>query len=98
MRILVVWGLGGAGKSQLVLNYVQEYRGLQSGILDRGWIERDDRARLYSNLQPSVWSFNRGRSGDGEGEGCGAGGQALVPGSEGAVVGGAGQRGYGPDY
>ena len=26
MRTLVVWGLGGAGKSQLVLNYVREYR------------------------------------------------------------------------
>ena len=26
VRILVVWGLGGAGKSQLVLNYIREYR------------------------------------------------------------------------
>ena len=26
MRILVVWGLGGAGKSQLVLNYIRDYR------------------------------------------------------------------------
>ncbi|KAF6238839.1 hypothetical protein HO173_003346 [Letharia columbiana] len=26
VRILVVWGLGGAGKPQLVLNYIREYR------------------------------------------------------------------------
>ena len=25
--ILVVWGLGGAGKSQLILDYLQKYRG-----------------------------------------------------------------------
>ncbi|KAK3176975.1 hypothetical protein OEA41_008301 [Lepraria neglecta] len=36
MRILVVWGLGGAGKSQLVLNYIREYRKDYSAVF---WIE-----------------------------------------------------------
>ena len=36
MRILVVWGLGGAGKSQLVLNYIREYRQDYSAVF---WIE-----------------------------------------------------------
>ncbi|KAL2058053.1 hypothetical protein ABVK25_001671 [Lepraria finkii] len=36
MRILVVWGLGGAGKSQLVLNYIREYRRDYAAVF---WIE-----------------------------------------------------------
>ena len=36
MRTLVVWGLGGAGKSQLVLNYVREYRRDYTAVF---WIE-----------------------------------------------------------
>ena len=36
VRILVVWGLGGAGKSQLVLNYIREYRQDYSAVF---WIE-----------------------------------------------------------
>ena len=36
MRILVVWGLGGAGKSQLVLNYIREYRQDYTAVF---WIE-----------------------------------------------------------
>ena len=36
MRILVVWGLGGAGKSQLVLNYIREYRKDSSAVF---WIQ-----------------------------------------------------------
>ena len=36
VRILVVWGLGGAGKSQLVLNYIREYRRDYAAVF---WIE-----------------------------------------------------------
>lgn len=36
MRILAVCGLGGAGKSQLVLNYIREYRQDYSAVF---WIE-----------------------------------------------------------
>ena len=36
MRIPVVWGLGGAGKSQLVLNYIREYRRDYAAVF---WIE-----------------------------------------------------------
>ncbi|KAL8628976.1 hypothetical protein Q9189_005317 [Teloschistes chrysophthalmus] len=35
-QICVVWGLGGAGKSQLVLNYIQEYRHDYSAVF---WVE-----------------------------------------------------------
>jgi len=35
-KVLVVWGLGGAGKSQLVLTYLQEYRTDYSNIF---WVE-----------------------------------------------------------
>ncbi|KAF6229364.1 hypothetical protein HO133_007480 [Letharia lupina] len=36
VRILVVWGLGGAGKSQLVLIYIREYRRDYTAVF---WIE-----------------------------------------------------------
>ncbi len=36
VRILVVWGLGGAGKSQLMLNYIREYRRDYAAVF---WIE-----------------------------------------------------------
>ena len=36
VRIIVVWGLGGAGKSQLVLNYIREYRRDYAAVF---WIE-----------------------------------------------------------
>ena len=36
VRILVVWGLGEAGKSQLALNYIREYRGDYAAVF---WIE-----------------------------------------------------------
>ena len=35
-RILVVWGLGGSGKSQLVLKYIREYQQDYTGVF---WIE-----------------------------------------------------------
>jgi hypothetical protein len=49
-KILVVWGLGGAGKSQLVLNYVDTYRKDYSGVF---WIEAGQKASLerdYSQI------------------------------------------------
>ena len=36
VRIVVVWGLGGAGKSQLVLNYIRDYRQDYTAVF---WIE-----------------------------------------------------------
>jgi tetratricopeptide (TPR) repeat protein len=42
-KILVVWGLGGAGKSQLVLNYLQEYRSDYSAAF---WVEAGQRESL----------------------------------------------------
>ncbi len=36
VRVLVVWVLGGAGKSQLVLNYIREYRQDYTAVF---WIE-----------------------------------------------------------
>jgi tetratricopeptide (TPR) repeat protein len=41
--ILVVWGLGGAGKSQLVLNYLQEYRSDYSAAF---WVEAGQKESL----------------------------------------------------
>jgi tetratricopeptide (TPR) repeat protein len=42
-RILVVWGLGGAGKSQLVLNYLQECRSDYSAAF---WVETGQKESL----------------------------------------------------
>jgi tetratricopeptide (TPR) repeat protein len=42
-KVLVVWGLGGAGKSQLVLNYIQEYRHDYSAVF---WIEAGQKETL----------------------------------------------------
>lgn len=42
-KILVVYGLGGAGKSQLVLNYVRTYREDYSAIF---WIEAGQKESL----------------------------------------------------
>ena len=46
VRILVLWGLGGAGKSQLVPNYIREYRRDYTAVFwieagSKGSIERD---------------------------------------------------------
>ena len=41
------WGLGGAGKSQLVLSYIREYRQDYPAVF---WIEGVNQARLYPNL------------------------------------------------
>ena len=41
--MLVIWGLGGAGKSQLVLNYIQEYRYDYSAVF---WIEAGQKETL----------------------------------------------------
>ena len=49
-RILVVYGLGGAGKSQLVLNYVREHRQNYAGVF---WIEagsKETLARDYAQI------------------------------------------------
>ena len=42
-RILVVYGLGGAGKSQLVLNYVRGHRQEYAGVF---WIEAGSKETL----------------------------------------------------
>ena len=47
-RIVVVNGLGGSGKSQLVLNYVQEFRSEYSGVF---WI---DATRRFGSPQHSI--------------------------------------------
>ena len=41
--MLIVWGLGGAGKSQLVLNYIQEYRHDYSAVF---WMEAGQKETL----------------------------------------------------
>jgi tetratricopeptide (TPR) repeat protein len=41
--VLIVWGLGGAGKSQLVLNYIQEYRHDYSAVF---WMEAGQKETL----------------------------------------------------
>ena len=43
VRIVVVWGLGGAGKSQLVLNYIREHREDYAAIF---WIEYGSRESI----------------------------------------------------
>ncbi|KAK5082568.1 hypothetical protein LTS08_008833 [Lithohypha guttulata] len=57
MRTVVVWGLGGSGKSQLVLNYVQEHRRQYRAVF---WVEADrketierDFVRIYKLLVSS---------------------------------------------
>jgi tetratricopeptide (TPR) repeat protein len=62
-KVLVVWGLGGAGKSQLVLNYIQEYRHDYSAVF---WIEAGQKEtlerdyiqiyRLLVNCRPATGS------------------------------------------
>jgi tetratricopeptide (TPR) repeat protein len=42
-KVLIVWGLGGAGKSQLVLNYIQEYRHDYSAVF---WMEAGQKETL----------------------------------------------------
>ena len=44
VQILVGWGLSGAGKSQLVLNYIREYRRDYTAVL---WIE----ARMKKSIE-----------------------------------------------
>jgi hypothetical protein len=49
-RIVVVNGLGGSGKSQVVLNYVQEFRSEYSGVF---WIDAtrmDTVVQYYTQL------------------------------------------------
>lgn len=52
-KLLVVHGIGGAGKSQLVLNYVQEYRQDYAAIF---WIEAGQRESLERDFF-SIYSF-----------------------------------------
>ncbi|KAJ9651312.1 hypothetical protein H2198_009406 [Neophaeococcomyces mojaviensis] len=57
MRTVVVWGLGGSGKSQLALNYVQEHRQQYCAVFwveagQRKTIERDY-LQIYKLLFPS---------------------------------------------
>ncbi|KAG8525595.1 uncharacterized protein KY384_009239 [Bacidia gigantensis] len=42
-RILVVWGLGGSGKSQLVLNYIDKYKQDYTGVF---WVEAGSKETL----------------------------------------------------
>jgi tetratricopeptide (TPR) repeat protein len=61
-RILVVWGLGGSGKSQLVLNYIRECRQVYSAIF---WIEAGQKESIERDyLQIYRLLFDRpGRAG-----------------------------------
>jgi hypothetical protein len=88
-RILVVHGLGGSGKSQLVLNYVQEYRDDYLTIFwvaagQKESIERDylQIYRLLFNLRP-VTGPDAARIKDAV-----AAVKGVVSWSDGAVVGG----------
>jgi hypothetical protein len=49
MRTAVVWGLGGTGKSQLVLNYVQEHRKQYRAVF---WIEAGQKEAVERNFVP----------------------------------------------
>lgn len=48
VQILVVWGLGGAGKSQLVLNYIREYRQDYTAVF---WIEAGSKESTISKIE-----------------------------------------------
>jgi tetratricopeptide (TPR) repeat protein len=57
-RTVVVWGLGGSGKSQLVLNYIREYRREYGAVFwveagQKDTIERDY-IQIYRFLYPEV--------------------------------------------
>ena len=64
MRILVVWGLGGAGKSQLVLNYIQEYREDYRAVF---WIEAGSKETIERDyIQIYGLLYNRSINADQE--------------------------------
>ncbi|KAK5947767.1 hypothetical protein OHC33_011213 [Knufia fluminis] len=61
-RTVVVWGLGGAGKSQLALRYVQQHQQQYQAVF---WIEAGrketierDYVQIYKQLYPSLSSGN----------------------------------------
>ena len=60
--ILVIYGLGGLGKSQLALNFVHADENTHIHILDRGQSERNDRARLSVNVSTLVGPSVGGKS------------------------------------
>jgi GTPase SAR1 family protein len=51
-RILVVHGLGGSGKSQLVLSYVREYRKDYSAIF---WVEAEQKVPIEQDCLQIYW-------------------------------------------
>jgi hypothetical protein len=56
-RILVVQGLGGSGKPQLVLNYVREYREYYSTVF---WVEAGQKDRSSGTTDPPA-ALRQGR-------------------------------------
>ncbi|KAK3169846.1 hypothetical protein OEA41_009230 [Lepraria neglecta] len=60
VRILVVWGLGGAGKSQLVLNYIREYRRDYAAVF---WIEAGSKESIERDYI-QIYRFLYGRQMD----------------------------------
>lgn len=63
---MVVWGLGGSGKSQLVLNYIREYRWEYGAVF---WVEAGqketterDYIQIYRLLFPEVAVRSHGSS------------------------------------
>ncbi|KAK3174783.1 hypothetical protein OEA41_002029 [Lepraria neglecta] len=62
--ILVVWGLGGAGKSQLILDYLRKHRGDYTATF---WIEAGRKESVERDfLQIYRLLFNRGAVSEGE--------------------------------
>ncbi|OCL06050.1 hypothetical protein AOQ84DRAFT_86231, partial [Glonium stellatum] len=60
VKVLVVWGLGGAGKSQLVLDYMQQYRDNYKATF---WIEagrKESLERDYVNLYQALHGVTAG--------------------------------------
>lgn len=58
VRIVVVWGLGGAGKSQLVLNYIREHREDYAAVF---WIECGSRESIERDYI-QIYQLLNGRS------------------------------------
>lgn len=63
-RILTIWGLAGAGKSQLVLNYIREYRQDYSAVW---WIEAGSKESIERDYLQIYWLLYDRTVGAGQG-------------------------------
>ena len=87
IRILVIYGLGGSGKSQLALNFVRTYRGDYTAVF---WIEAGQKETIerdYLSMYRLLFGDVSARSKSPHGRRGGDDGQELVSRQERTLIG-----------